>query len=116
MLIIQDEKTKNSILKTLADPIDTEIIRVITHEAKPVSKIIEELELAASSTYRRLKNLEDMGIIRVEQYLNAEGPSNKYRANYSHIEVRYTKEETIIQVLPTNKIVEQTYSLFSGLR
>jgi len=117
-MLIKDRTMKNSILRALADPIDTEIIRIVGAEARPVADIVEQLQISTSSTYRRLKNLEETGIVFIERFLeeNTGTPSNRYRASFSHINVSFNHNETTIDAEPTTKVIEQTYHLFSTLR
>src|SRR5688500_8019320 len=99
VLTFEDHELALSILKELVDRVSFRIIVSIISAAKNVTQIALENELPLSSTYKKIRRLQNMDMISIERI--AIDDSGKkilyYRSKIKSLEFNVTQDKVLLQ-------------------
>ena len=115
---IEDVHQQRVILKALGDEISCQILSLISKNSESVLTIVEKTKIPSSSAYRRIKELEEMGLISVKHTIYT--PQGKivkiYKSVFREITIKFKDEEIVIEAIPNNDIVEKVGSFFGAFK
>ena len=90
------------ILEALADLQSRSILFSIIKEGKTALELSEKYRIPLSSVYKKISDLEDLALIRVDKWVLSEnGKKFKvYKSRISHAEISIKKPEPVIILSP----------------
>jgi len=90
------------VLEALADAQSRSILFSVIKEGKTASELAEELKIPLSSVYKKISDLEDLSLIKVEKWILADnGKKFKiYKSRISKADVSIRKPEPVISLSP----------------
>lgn len=90
------------VLEALADAQSRSILFSVIKEGKTASELAEEHRIPLSSVYKKISELEDLSLIRVEKWiLSDNGKKFKiYKSRISKADVSIRKPEPVISLFP----------------
>jgi predicted transcriptional regulator len=99
ILTFEDHSSALSIVQELVDRISFRIVMSIIDNAKNVMQIAEENQIPLSSTYKKIRKLQEMGIVFVEK-IDIDDNGKKvlfYRSKIKSLEFNMTRDKVILQ-------------------
>jgi DNA-binding transcriptional ArsR family regulator len=102
------------LLKALADPESASILAATATGPRSAQEIVKGGDLPQSSTYRRLHELQDAGLIVVAKtVLKSDGKSYQmYKATFREVRVAFRGGELLVEGEPNSDVVERAFRLF----
>jgi len=90
------------VLEALADAQSRSILFSVIKEGKTASELAEEHKIPLSSVYKKISDLEDLSLIKVEKWiLSDNGKKFKiYKSRISKADVSIRKPEPVISLSP----------------
>jgi predicted transcriptional regulator len=90
------------VLEALADAQSRSILFSVIKEGKTASELAEEHRIPLSSVYKKISDLEDLSLIKVEKWiLSDNGKKFKiYKSRISKADVSIRKPEPVISLFP----------------
>ena len=88
------------VIESLADAESRAIIFSIVHRSKTASSLSTSLKIPLSSVYKKLSDLENLTLIKVEKYTSSENGRRfkVYRSRINKAEIIIKKPEPIISL------------------
>jgi len=109
-LTIADEVFRSRILAGLGDPENILIIRSITKESKTAVTISSETHIPASTVYRKLVDLKEMGLVVRDRIEIKEGKRlSYYKAAFSEIRLKSVGGSLRLELVPTTGAVNRAW-------
>ncbi len=101
-------------MQALADPESARILAATAFQPRSAMEIVKEEDLPQSSTYRRLHELEEAGLIVVAKtILKPDGKTYQmYKATFSEVRVHFRGRELVVEAEPNSDVVERAFRLF----
>ena len=96
---IQEKSFKKIILKSFGDFEKKTILNAILESPKVISEIIQEVKIPSTTVYRKIKSLQDDGLI-VSKTCKSEMPKSvkKYVSTLKAIKINFDNKEIIVNV------------------
>ena len=90
------------VLEALADAQSRSILFSVIKEGKTASELAEEHKIPLSSVYKKISDLEDLSLIKVDRWILADnGKKFKlYKSRISKADVSIRKPEPVISLSP----------------
>lgn len=98
-LVFDNHSTAMPLLQELVDGISYRIIMSTIDSAKTAIQISAENSMPQSSTYKKIKKLQDVGTLAVER-IELDGKGKKvfyYRSKIKSMEFNLTKDQVVLQ-------------------
>lgn len=101
-------------LQALADDESARILAATAFAPRSAMDLIKGEDLPMSSTYRRLHELEEQGLIVVAKtVLKPDGKTYQmYKATFSEVRVSFRGHELVVEAEPNSDVVERAFRLF----
>jgi predicted transcriptional regulator len=117
-MIIRDEGIKARILELIGDDYSRRIIMATIERAKSAAEISRETELPLSSTYRKIHDLQDAGLIAVERILlTPDGKKQElYRSTVRELAIRLQPHALELSLIPNEDVVDKFARMISYMR
>lgn len=105
-------------LKAIADPESARILAATATGPRSAQEIVKGQDLPQSSTYRRLHELQEDGLLVVAKtILKADGKTYQlYKATFNEVRVAFRGGEIVVEAEPNTDVVERAFRLFHSLR
>ena len=95
----------------LADSESRQIISCVTKEPKTATTIMTELNLPASSAYRKISDLRDSGLLMVDTFLLR--PDGKrealYSCSFTEVGLKVESGNIVLEVVPSKRSLEKRW-------
>jgi hypothetical protein len=95
----------------LSDPESRQIISSVLKEPKTATTVRIELNLPASSAYRKISELRDCGLLMVDRFLIR--PDGKrealYSCSFSEIDLKVESGDLVLEVVPSKRSLEKRW-------
>ena len=95
----------------LADPESRQIISCVLKESKTATTIRTELNLPASSAYRKISELRDCGLLMTDRFLIR--PDGKrealYSCSFTEIGLKVESGTLVLEVIPSKRSLEKRW-------
>ena len=90
------------VLKALADVQSRAILFSVVKEGKTTAELAEEHKIPLSSVYKKISDLEDLSLIKIERWVLADnGKKFKlYKSRISKADISIRKPEPVISLSP----------------
>ena len=102
---------KEKMIAYLADPESRQILSCVLKESKTATIIRTELNLPASSAYRKISDLRDCGLLMVDRFLIK--PDGKrealYSCSFSEIGLKAESGAIVLEVIPSKRSLEKRW-------
>jgi len=104
-------------LKALADPESARILAATATGPRSAQELVKSEDLPQSSTYRRLHELEEDGLLVVAKtVLKSDGKTYQmYKATFNEVRVHFRGRELVVEAEPNTDVVERAFRLFHSL-
>lgn len=115
-MLINDEERKKAIIRALLDEHSRRILSSTIWKAKSVMDLMREHGIPMTSAYRRVKELIECGLIKVEQsVVTSEGKKyDRYRSTVRNIDIHFREGSIEVEVSPSvtpaDKLMDRFFS------
>lgn len=102
---------KEKIIAYFADPESRQIISCVLKEPKTATTIRVELELPASSAYRKISELKDCGLLMIDRFIiKSDGKREAlYSCSFSEINFKVEEGKIELEVIPSARSLEKRW-------
>ena len=102
---------RDRMIAHLADPESRRIISSVIKEPKTAATIEAELNLPASSAYRKISGLKDSGLLMVDRFMIRSDGRREAFYSCSFSEIKFTVEQGDLEldVVPTPRSMEKRW-------
>lgn len=106
-----EQKFKNAVLQALADEYSRTILTFIMDEPKSVIEISTECRISMSTTYRRIHDLEEAGLVQVKgSIVNEDGKRYYlYRSRIKAVRTVFGVDSLEVEVIPNDEMGRSAY-------
>lgn len=106
-----EQKFKNAVLQALADEYSRTILTFIMDEPKSVIEISTECRIPMSTTYRRIHDLEEAGLVQVKgSIVNEDGKRYYlYRSRIKAVRTVFGVDSLEVEVIPNDEMGRSAY-------
>jgi predicted transcriptional regulator len=106
-----EQKFKNAVLQALADEYSRTILTFIMDEPKSVIEISTECRIPMSTTYRRIHDLEEAGLVQVRgSIVNEDGKRYYlYRSRIKAVRTVFGVDSLEVEVIPNDEMGRSAY-------
>ena len=115
---VPDEKLRDALLALVGDAHGREIVMALTWRAKSATDLTYELRIPASTVYRKIHELLESGVLRVERtVLQPDGKKfEMYRSTIRELKIDMRNDEIDLDVLMNPGPSERLGQLWKSLR
>jgi DNA-binding IclR family transcriptional regulator len=117
-VLIKDHRLKDALLRALADEQSRQILAATSNRPRSAADLIHEEGLPSSSTYRRLHELEEEGLLAVARtVLTSEGKKYQmYKATFREVSLKFQAGEVVVSAVPNLDAVQKVFRLFHSFQ
>jgi DNA-binding IclR family transcriptional regulator len=117
-MLIKDRRLQEALLRALADEQSRRILAATSYRPRSAADLIHEEGLPSSSTYRRLHELEEEGLLAVARtVLTSEGKKYlMYKATFREVSLRFQAGEVVVSAVPNLDAVQKAFRLFHSFQ
>ncbi|MFQ5908255.1 MAG: helix-turn-helix domain-containing protein [Thermoplasmata archaeon] len=117
-MLIKDRRLQEALLRALADEQSRRILAATSNRPRSAADLIHEEGLPSSSTYRRLHELEEEGLLAVARtVLTSEGKKYlMYKATFREVSLKFQSGEVVVSGVPNLDAVQKVFRLFHSFQ
>ncbi|MFQ5907997.1 MAG: helix-turn-helix domain-containing protein [Thermoplasmata archaeon] len=117
-MLIKDRRLQDALLRALADEQSRRILAATSNRPRSAADLIHEEGLPSSSTYRRLHELEEEGLLAVARtVLTSEGKKYlMYKATFREVSLKFQSGEVVVSAVPNLDAVQKAFRLFHSFQ
>tara|TARA_B100000315_G_scaffold250719_1_gene284048 strand:+ start:1290 stop:1649 length:360 start_codon:yes stop_codon:yes gene_type:complete len=117
-MLVTDEESRGKVLTALADEYSRKILSATIQKAMPVSDLSASYRIPISSTYRRVRDLLELGLLAVEKsVISDEGKRFElYRSTAKRVDIRFNLGDVEIEIIPNDDMVAQFTRLWTLMK
>ncbi len=115
---LQDEATKDRVFKALADEYSRSIILSTIQKSKSAVELSVEKNIPIATTYRRLHELQEAGLVAVERSVVTEDGKRfeLYRSTVKIVAISFQVGSMEIELVPNEDMVAKFVRLWGYMR
>lgn len=108
---VADQKFKDNVLKALADEYSRTILTSIMDKSKSVFEISAECSIPMSTTYRRIHDLEKVGLVHVTGSIIKEDGKKYflYRSRIKAVRTVFGIGSLDVEIIPNDEMGKSAY-------
>lgn len=113
-MLIKDPQLRKALLRALADDQSARILAATSRRPRAAMDLIRDLELPSSSTYLRLHELEEAGLLAAAKtVLTKDGKKYQmFKATFREVSVKFNAGEIAVSAVPNADVVQKAFQLF----
>lgn len=111
---IKDRRLQEALLQALGDEQSRRILAATAYRPRSAMDLVREEGLPSSTAYRRIRSLEEEGLLVVAKtVLQPDGKTfQMYRASFREIQVAFRAGEVVVTAEPNRDAVQKAFRLF----
>jgi len=115
---ITGQQVRDALIRALADDYSRKILLNTVDQARSVEEMSHSLQIPISTTYRRVNEMREEGIITVEKTIITEDGKKfeLYRSSFKGINLQLEKGEIVVDVELNEDIATRLSRLWSAMR
>ena len=115
---LTDPKLIQSVLKALSDEKSCLILSKLSDKSLSAMDLIRQENLPVSSTYRKISELEEEGLIGIDRAIvMPDGKSyNLFKSTFSDFTIQFSNGKVSLEGTPNADILDKAFNLFYSFR
>jgi len=115
---LQDDSAKDKVLKALADEYSRTILLSTIQKAKSAVELSTEKNIPISTSYRRLHELQEAGLVAIERSTITEDGKkfDLYRSTVKSVSISFNLGATDVELVPNEDMVTKFVRLWGYMR
>ena len=117
-MIVEKEDIKDKVLKALADNYSKLIILSTIDRAKSVLELCKEHNIPIATAYRKVKELQDLGLLVVERIaLTEDGKKfDLYRSAIKVVRITFESKDVKVEIIPNEDLAGKLSRLWLQIK